>query len=206
MSYTVNEKDLKKQEEIKRFESIREEMINKGYKENLGIITVQQANIYSLLTAGPIALICFIIYINKWDSIFFEFTPNTLLLYSFSIIASVVIHEFLHGVAWSFFCKGGFKSIVFGVMWKSFTPYCHCKEPLDFKSYLTGGIMPLLILGILVFIISFFTGNSLILIISLINILCAGGDTTICLLLLKYKDGLFIDHPTDCGFVAFTKQ
>ena len=95
---------------------------------------------------------------------------------------------------------------MFGVMWKSFTPYCHCKEPLDFNSYLTGGIMPLLILGILVFIISFFTGNSLILIISLINILCAGGDTTICLLLLKYKDGLFIDHPTDCGFVAFTKQ
>ena len=49
MSDTINEKDLKKQEEIKRFESIREEMINKGYKENLGIITVQQANIYSLL-------------------------------------------------------------------------------------------------------------------------------------------------------------
>ena len=96
MSDTINEKDLKKQEEIKRFESIREEMINKGYKENLGIITVQQANIYSLLTAGPIALICFIIYINKWDSIFFEFTPNTLLLYSFSIISSYSSKAFIY--------------------------------------------------------------------------------------------------------------
>ena len=43
-------------------------------------------------------------------------------------------------------------------------------------------------------------------ILSLMNILSAGGDTTIGLLLLKYKDGLFIDHPTDCGFVAFTEQ
>lgn len=205
MSDRVNEKDSKKQEEIKEFEEIRVKMLRNGYKENLGIITVQQANIYALLTAGPIALICFIFYINKWDSIFFEFTTNTLLLYVFTIAASVFIHEFLHGITWSYFCKNGFKSISFGIMWKSFTPYCHCKEPLDFKGYITGGLMPLFILGILVFIISFFMGNSLLMILSLMNILSAGGDTTICLLLLKYKDGLFIDHPTDCGFVAFTK-
>lgn len=205
MYENINEKDLKKQEEIKCFEKIREEMISKGYKANLGIITIQQANIYALLTSGPIALICFLVYTNKWDSIFFKFTPSTLLLYSFSIIASIVIHEFLHGITWSFFCEKGFKSITFGVMRNSFTPYCHCKELLDFKAYITGGLIPLFILGILVFIVSFFMGNSLLMILSLINILCAGGDTTIALLLFKYKDALFIDHPTDCGFVAFTK-
>ncbi|MPM97600.1 hypothetical protein SDC9_144775 [bioreactor metagenome] len=41
--------------------------------------------------------------------------------------------------------------------------------------------------------------------LSLLNILCAGGDITIVLLAFKYKDAIFIDHPTDCGFVAFTK-
>lgn len=205
MSDTINEKDLKKQEEMKNFEEIREEMINNGYKENIGTITIEQANIYALITASPISIICFFIYMNKWNSVFFEFTPSTLLLYSFLIIASVILHELLHGITWSLFCKKRFKSIIFGVMWKSFTPYCHCKEPLTFKGYITGGLMPLLILGILLFVISLFFGNSLLMILSLINILCSGGDTTIALLLFKYKDALFIDHPTDCGFVAFTK-
>lgn len=205
MSDSINEKDFKKQEEIKNFEKIREDMLSKGYKENLGIISIQQANLYAILTAGPIAFICFIIYLNKWGSVLFNFTPATLLLYCGAIIASVIIHEVLHGIAWSFFCENGFKSIIFGVMWKSFTPYCHCKEPLNFKGYIAGGLMPLLILGILIFIISLFIGNSLLMILSLINILCAGGDTTIALLLFKYKNALFVDHPTDCGFVAFTK-
>lgn len=205
MSESINEKNLKEQEKIKRFEEIKEEMINNGYKENLGTITVAKANIYALLTAGPIALICFFIYINKWDSIILEFNLATIILYFVSIIASVIIHEFIHGLTWSLFCKEGFKSINFGVMWKSLTPYCHCKEPLNFKAYITGGLMPLLILGILLFIISFFMGNSSLMILSLINILSAGGDTTIALLLCKYKDAIFIDHPTDCGFVAFTK-
>lgn len=172
MSESISEKNLKEQEKIKRFEEIKEEMMNNGYKENLGTITVVKANIYALLTAGPIALICFFIYINKWNSIILEFTPATLILCFISIIASVVIHEFLHGLTWSLFCKEGFKSII---------------------------------LGILLFIISFFIGNSSLMILSLINILCAGGDTTIALLLCKYKDALFIDHPTDCGFVAFIK-
>ncbi|MCC3869712.1 DUF3267 domain-containing protein [Terrisporobacter mayombei] len=205
MSESINEKNLKEQDKIKRFEKIKEEMINNGYKENLGVITVVKANIYALLTAGPIALICFFIYINKWGSIVFEFTPATLMLFFISIIACIVIHELLHGLTWSLFCKEGFKSISFGIMWQSLTPYCHCKEPLNFKAYITGGLMPLLILGILLFIISFFMENSSLMILSLINILCAGGDTTIALLLCKYKDALFIDHPTDCGFVAFTK-
>jgi len=205
MSENINEKNLNEQEKFKSFEKIKEEMIKNGYKENSGTITVIKANIYALLTAGPIVLICFIIYIRKWGGIFLEFTPATIVLFFISIILCIVIHEFLHGITWSLFCKNGFKSISFGVMWKSLTPYCHCKEPLNFKAYLTGGLMPLLILGILLFIVSFFTGNSLLMNLSMINILCAGGDTTIALLLCKYKDALFIDHPTDCGFVAFTK-
>ncbi|MCC3863577.1 DUF3267 domain-containing protein [Terrisporobacter petrolearius] len=205
MSESINEKNLNEQEKFKSFEKIKEEMIKNGYKENLGTISVIKANIYALFTAGPIALICFIIYIRKWGGIFLEFTPATILLFFISIILCIVIHEFLHGITWSLFCKNGFKSINFGVMWKSLTPYCHCKEPLNFKAYLTGGLMPLLILGILLFIVSFFTGNSLLMNLSMINILCAGGDTTIALLLCKYKDALFIDHPTDCGFIAFTK-
>lgn len=43
-------------------------------------------------------------------------------------------------------------------------------------------------------------------ILSLFNILRTGGDTTIVLLLLKYKNSILIDHPTGCGFITFTKE
>lgn len=205
MSEKVNEKDLKKQSQIKKFEETKTEMIKRGYVESLGTISVSKANLYALLTAGPIAIICCIIYFLKWKSIYFHFTSITLILYFSGIFVSVIVHELIHGFTWSLFCKNKLKSISFGIMWSSFTPYCHCEEPLDFKSYLIGCIAPLFILGILSFIISLIIGNPLILILSLINILSAGEDTTICLLLFKFKDALFIDHPTDCGFVAFTK-
>lgn len=70
MSESINEKNLNEQEKFKSFEKIKEEMIKNGYKENSGTITVIKANIYALLTAGPIALICFIIYIRKWGVFF----------------------------------------------------------------------------------------------------------------------------------------
>lgn len=202
MSGNIDEKNFKKEKNIQMFEEIKQETINNGYKENLGVIIVFQANIYALLTSGPIAIVFSIAYVNKWNIFAYVSLSISFVLYFF---ASIVIHEFLHGITWSLFCKNGFKSIKFDVMWKSLTPYCHCKEPLNFKAYITSGLMPLLILGILPSIASLFIGNSLLISLSLLNILCAGGHITIVLLAFKYKDAIFIDHPTDCGFVAFTK-
>lgn len=46
--------------------------------------------------------------------------------------------------------------------------------------------MPLIILGLMIFIISLLTGSEPVFLISLVNILSAGGDVTIALMLLKY--------------------
>jgi len=54
------------------------------------------------------------------------------------------------------------------------------------------------------------SGSVLRLSLGLFNILAAGGDTTIACMLLRYlkydKCCYILDHPTDCGFVAFVKQ
>lgn len=46
--------------------------------------------------------------------------------------------------------------------------------------------------------------------LSLVNILSAGGDTTIACMELKYlkqdEKCYILDHPTNCGFVAFVKR
>lgn len=65
--------------------------------------------------------------------------------------------------------------------------------------------MPLIILGFIMFVISLLTGSGPVLLISLVNIFSAGGDIAIAIMLLKYrhKNAIILDHPTDCGFIAF---
>lgn len=90
-------------------------------------------------------------------------------------------------------------------MWKEVTPYCCCSEPLSFKGYILGGLMPFLVIGIGMFIIALVLGNNMIFILSMFNILGASGDLTIALMLLKCRKSVIIDHPTKCGFVTFNK-
>ena len=79
-------------------------------------------------------------------------------------------------------------------------------KPLTFGKYLLGGLMPFLVLGLGLFLVALFAKNEMLLLCSLYNILCAGGDTTIACILLKHRHAVIIDHPTECGFWAFEKE
>ena len=201
-------KEDKKNPIWENYEKIREELIKIGYKEKISYISVLKANILAFLTAGPFALLIIFIYSIVWNDSYFEINSlYSSILLLVLIIISIPIHELLHGFAWQFFCTERWKSIKFGVLWSKLTPYCHCKEPLSVKHYLIGLLMPFFILGIGIGIISIILRSPLILIVSLLNILSAGGDTTIALKLFKYrnKNVLILDHPKEVGFVAFEK-
>lgn len=198
----MSDQDSQRHEE---FEAIRSSMRSQGYRETSGTISIARANIMALITTLPIIVVCIIIYVLFSPEGEFTFEFSSLVVFFLALIASVVVHEGLHGLTWAFFCKNKFQSIRFGIMRSSLTPYCHCKEPLSFHQYLLGGVMPLLVLGFGLFGAAIITGNVLILVISLFNILSAGGDLTIVLMLFKHKKALFLDHPTDCGFIAFSK-
>ncbi|MFZ2539004.1 MAG: DUF3267 domain-containing protein [Oscillospiraceae bacterium] len=205
----MTKNDIEKEKRIENFNKMRAEKLAEGYQENICTISILKANLMALITAAPIALVCLFIYILKWNGIIFngngvEFFINWA-LFMVLMIAFMAIHEVIHGITWGLFCKNKWKSIHLGVMWKQLTPYCTCKEPLKFGGYILGGLMPLFVLGIALFVVSLLTGNILLLLLSLFNIIGAGGDTTIALMLLKYKKACILDHPTECGFVAFTK-
>jgi hypothetical protein len=122
------------------------------------------------------------------------------------LVILVVVHEGLHGLTWAVFCKNRFKSIQFGLILSSLTPYCTCLEPLGFKTYLLGGMMPLMVLGFGSFGISLITGSCYWFYFACVATLTAGGDITIALMLLQHRDALLLDHPTECGFYAFEKE
>ena len=190
---------------IAAFESVRQKMSEEGYREQIHTISIVKANLMAIVTTIPIILLFSFLYLKIWDTASIAFDFPTYLLFLAAIIASCPIHELIHGITWSLFCKNGWKSIHLGMEWKMLTPYCHCEEPLPFAGYFLGGLMPLFLLGVGVYILAFILGNSFLLVFGFISILGAGGDLTIALKLIKYHDGQIYDHPTECGFVVFSK-
>jgi hypothetical protein len=197
--------DKSEERRVANFEKRRQELTEQGYTEHIGVISVLRANVMVFVTAGPLALLMFVLYILRWRMVGGQFTLDRSILFLLLLIVSIPIHELLHGLAWSLCCREGWKSIYLGVMWNKLTPFCNCMEPLSRRGYLFGGLAPLVILGILPGCISLLVQSPSLLLFSGFNILAAGGDTTISLMLRKYKGALLLDHPTECGFVAFRK-
>lgn len=194
---------------LMNYKDLREDLLRRGYKEYISYISILKANILAFLTAGPFALLIIFLYLIVWKNYIFEVTSiSSIILLWILFIGSILLHEFLHGYTWKFFCNNKWKSIKIGVIWNKLTPYCRCKEPLNSKQYMIGLLMPFFILGVCMGLVAIILRNPLILLIAVLNILSAGGDTTIAIKLFKYikkKNVLILDHPTECGFVAFEK-
>ena len=196
-----NDKSLR----IENYENHRKGLLEDGYIEKIGTISIIKANLMSFATAGPLAVVAVVLFFLKHKPFSFDISFGALCLFFLLFIVSIPVHELIHGAVWGIFCKNKYKSIHLGIMWEQLTPYCHSKEPLSFWRYLAGGLAPLVILGAGTFIAAYFSGSVMLLCLSIFNILSAGGDTTIAIMLLKYKNAVLLDHPYECGFVAFLK-
>ena len=199
-----------KQKILENYEQKKQQYLDEGYQEHVEVISVVKANVMAFVTAGPFVVIGLFLWIwfQRGNIIFMNLTGSIIFL--IMILVSMFIHEVLHGIGWFPWTKNGWQSIYLGIMWEYVTPYCHCKEPLKPRQYLIGGLMPFLVLGVGMYLLAFATGSQFLLWLSLLNILSAGGDTTIVCMLFKYlkqnETCYILDHPTDCGFVAFIKE
>lgn len=116
------------------------------------------------------------------------------------IYGGIILHELIHGLTWSIFAKDGYKSIKYGMMWKTLTPYCHCKEPLLKKNYVLGAIMPAIILGLLPAVTAIIIGHVGMLLFGMFFTMAASGDFLIINLLRKESGNSMVeDHPTEAG-------
>ena len=189
-----------KQLAIENYKYQTEYLTRQGFAVQEMLISILRANLMAVVLSLPFIITFGYAFVTIWNKKA-EAIPLSLLILC---LLSIPVHELLHGIGWSFFCKNRFKSIRFGVMWSSLTPYCACNEPLGFWPYLVGGIAPFFLLGLIPSLLGVFLGSFQCLTFGLLGILAAGGDMAICLNMLKCKNALFLDHPTSCGFAAFS--
>lgn len=192
---------------IEAFEKMSEKLAADGYTQKIIKLNFVEINVFTLLIAVPFMLpflAVFLLMGNKFNS---DGTASFTALIAFLVL--IVVHEALHGIAFSRFASDGWKSVSFGFNAKYFCPYCNCLQPLRKKPMIICALVPTIVLGFGFGIAAVISGSSLLLMISCLNIAGGGGDLFIVLKLLLYKteckDILFIDHPYEIGTAVFEK-
>ncbi|WP_017733659.1 DUF3267 domain-containing protein [Nafulsella turpanensis] len=189
--------------------------MEQAHQKELTIGAVE-ANLYALLFVLPILLLFGLPYVLIWHekfslsnfTAFMDAWSEWLLLSPLMIIlimaVGVVLHELIHGITWSLFCKNGHRSIRYGVMWEFLTPYCHCKEPLALRPYLLGAVMPAVLLGFAPSVYGIISGSLGWLLFGLTFTLAAGGDFIMIWMLRKESKESFVqDHPVKIGCIVY---
>lgn len=171
-------------------------------------ISMGYANMMAVVLALPLILVLGAAFI--WKNGYGSMPGKIWLVVLVLFFLLIVVHEAIHGLFWSFFAKNGWKSISFGIMWNSLTPYCTCQEALTRGQYAVGAGMPCVLLGIFPGIAAVFMGSLPLFWLGAMMILAAGGDLTILWKLFRAPspkgEARYLDHPYEAGLVVFERQ
>lgn len=190
-----------------KVDSLIESMKEQGYSLNDLSVDGDKANLMGLVT-GVIPSIIFVLIFGLlcgWG----KFAKVDYLWVAIIVLVSIVVHEGIHGLFFGLFAEHHFKSIEFGMLWKSMNPYCYCGEPVSRLQYLISLLMPGFILGFCTGIAGLLTGNASLLVFSVFNLFAAGGDMYIAFLILKTtqkgRKEKYLDHPDKPGVMVLVK-
>ncbi len=119
-----------------------------------------------------------------------------------SLILGIVLHELIHGLAWTWASGNGFETVKFGFQWKTLTPYAHSKVPMTAGAYRTGAAMPLLLMGILPYFVALAGNFPILLGFGIFYTIAAAGDMMILFLMRNLESNQLVqDHPTKAGLI-----
>ncbi len=210
MAETERKLTKAEQERSDSFRKREEKLLEEGYERKDLLISLVTANIVGTLVAAIPCIPAGIIYYLVNGTSIHSTSPLYIGAYVLLFLVLVFVHEMIHGLFWSFGAENGLKDIRFGFIVQYLTPYCTCASPLKRPIYVIATFMPMFLLGICVMIVSIFLGNIALFTVGVLHTLAGAGDILVVLKLLAYKtkgkDVVFIDHPYECGLVAFEKE
>ena len=187
-----------KKERKKNIEVIPE---MEGYETELRTIGMVKANIVAILVLVLLGLLGWVAMYAIWGGISFG-RPWSAMLFCIGIFAGVAVHELIHGFTWMWVTRSSFSHLRFGLLQGGV--YCHIDVPMNKRKYVIGALMPLLLLGVLPFLLSFATHSLWLMLFGVIFIACAMGDVLIVWAIRhEPADTLIYDHPTEAGCLVY---
>jgi hypothetical protein len=166
-------------------------------------VSMLWANVVSILVIIPVFLIAVPLYGAVWGSEdlgqgFESFLQAPAIFVVFFL--GIVIHEWLHGLAWRLFGDVPASAVQYGFKWKTLTPYAHATQPMSVRPYQIGTLMPGLLLGLLPLALGLLLGNGWLYAFGILFTWAASGDFLILWLLRGARPGSLVeDHPSRAG-------
>ena len=118
------------------------------------------------------------------------------------LIAGTLVHELIHGLTAVWYAGIPWKNIRFGFQWQSLTPYLHSELPTTAEKYRVVVLMPLIILGIIPYVLSIIIGSGWLLAFGIMFTVAACGDLMVIWMMRKLNAGEMVqDHPSQVGLI-----
>ncbi|MCI9019552.1 MAG: DUF3267 domain-containing protein [Eubacterium sp.] len=190
--------------ENENFEEIKAQLHKQGYHEKDVTITSGKAMISGAAYALPFVIAFGLLYrfLLIERAYLLEASGLSFYIIFIAIIAvSAVIHELLHGAGWAAASGKGWNVVRFNI--NAMMPSCACKVPLEKKAYLFGVLTPFAVLGAGSVCFLFLYPGTVSFLTMIVNVISAGADLLIACNVLKERDVLIADHPTEAGYIAF---
>lgn len=125
--------------------------------------------------------------------------------FDFSLLVIVLmflyfaLHEICHGIGYAIFAKNK-KNIKFGAILEKGVFYAMCQEEISRTAIIVSLLFPILILTLIPLPFAFIYKNSLILFLSITNLIGAIGDLLLIKLVLKLPKSIsYIDYDNNIG-------
>lgn len=166
------------------------------------LLDAKKLNQQSLLPTIVFFIISIALYYSIWGFVWDISLSGFLKLYLFSFIG-IVVHEFVHGIAFIGIGKAKLSDVKFGVLWKSMTPYAHCKIPLSIRAYKVSLLLPAIVTGIIPLIIGLSMESLLTVIVAAFLTTAGIGDWMMYRKLQPFpSNATVIDHPSEIGCIV----
>jgi len=115
-------------------------------------------------------------------------------------VVGVLAHELVHGVTWKVVGRLRWKDIRFGVQLKTFTPYASPTAPMRARPYRIGVMMPLIVVGLIPFVVGLIFGHSQLAVFGMMFTFVAGGDLAVLRAMRSVASSAWVqDHPERAG-------
>ena len=120
------------------------------------------------------------------------------------VIVGYAIHEFIHALGWVKYSEGKWKSMVYGYDPNYLKPYLHPVEGIKIKQYIIIKILPLIITGLIPYIIGMALGNFHITVggICLIG-MCGVDIATVIKLMKEDKDNYILSNDNPSKYLGW---
>ena len=197
---------MKRRKKDMDFNKITASLKAQGYREKRVTITSAQAIVKGTLYALPFVLAFGLAYRFLLIDRAYLSEVAGVSFYAVFIgitVVSVILHELFHGIGWALSSGKGWDAVHFNI--SAFMPSCACQAALSKRKYLAGVLLPIAVLGGASVIFLFLYPGTFSVLTMIVNFILAGADIMIALRVLKEKDVLIADHPTEAGYIAFYK-